>query len=135
MSGSEGSGMNILPSPGGLSANSSGAVLKLLYQTWDILESEGYQIVFTEAVDTSFNFVMQQLRTQVFFPTNLILESGEGGRAPPLVSLLPQIKSVVSEILSDDLDNKVAAHHKTLAVGPLLDSLCVAILDAVERGH
>lgn len=133
LSGSEGLATSLQLAPDGLSLPSSGMVLKLLYQTWDILECEAFAIVYKEAVDSSMGFVQSYLLSHVFFPQLDAMQSdGEPGRTPPLASLLPQLKSAVNELLPDQGDERGgrALHFRTLGQSPLLESLCMAVLDA-----
>lgn len=94
-----------------------------------MVESAAYGVVLREALDASMHAVTLQLHQHVYHPPNS--PPREGGRSPPLASLLPQMKALVGDLLPEKTAG--SAHFKTLAAGPLLDSLCFAVLDAREN--
>ena len=111
-----------------------------LLQTWDLLESPAFSTVYREAVDTCFRHVFDTLYKTVFSPQGQTPTSAHALRAPPLASLLPQIKSIATNLLptvgaggegEKDSFGMVSAVVKELSSGPYLESFCIAILDTV----
>jgi len=115
-------------------------------QTWDLLESPAFSTVYREAVDTCFRHVFDTLYKTVFSPQGQTPTSAQALRAPPLASLLPQIKSIATNLLptvgaaagvgidgnsEHDSFGMVSPVVKELSSGPYLESFCIAILDTV----
>ena len=110
--------------------------------------------MYREAVDTCFRHVYDTLYKTIFAP-HLVQSEGVSPspngtralRAPPLASLLPQIKAIASNLLptvgavsgnggdmgvgKDDAFGLVSAEVKEISSGPYLESFCIAILDTV----
>lgn len=108
-------------------------VQKLLNQTWDILETSTFEVVYTEALDYCFRISFDHLSRYVFNPEPHSPGHDMASRAPPLASLLPQLKSLASRLLPDSKETAITSDVKVVSSGPLLDSLCISIFDAEEH--
>jgi hypothetical protein len=53
-------------------------------------------------------------------------------RAPPLASLLPQLKMLSGRLLPDSANTPMSPEIKQVSSGALLDSLCISIFDSDE---
>jgi hypothetical protein len=86
--------------------------------------------MFTTLVCTSVNACFQkfnqQLQRQVFFPDNPMGLSE--GRAPPLASLLPQIKHIALAMMPKE--GAVTQSAKEFASGPGIESFCLSISES-----
>jgi hypothetical protein len=56
-------------------------------------------------------------------------------RAPPLASILPQLKALAARFLPDNVDTPMTSEIRNLSYGPLLDSFCLSLFDAEENYH
>ena len=78
----------------------------------------------------------EHLHSRVYFTSHPYSPSRETNRTPPLASLLPQVKAAMAELLPESLDGKEGGvggmNYKVIASGPLLDSLGVSVLNAID---
>lgn len=104
-----------------------------------MLESPAFGTVYGEGVDTCFQLVQDSLHKAVFAPP---APASPGHlRAPPLASILPQVKAVATKLLPTTLtpslggDGAVAlsADVKAISSGPYLEAFCIAIFDTPVR--
>lgn len=108
-------------------------------QTWDVVESPMFRVALAEALDVCFEAVSMDLRQSVFGSTN------NGGnvslRAPPLASLLPQLKAVATRIIdvsepAGDLAAVLPERNtfwREIVEGATLEELCIHIFDSLLK--
>lgn len=110
-------------------------------QTWDVAESPMFRVALAEALDVCFEAISADLRQSVFGSMN------NGGhvslRAPPLASLLPQLKAVATRIIDVQESSQGAMVNgfqaekvtiwREISEGATLDELCVHIFDSLLR--
>ena len=96
--------------------------------------------MYREAADTTFRHVFDILYKTVYAPQGHTPSSSATLRAPPLASLLPQVKAIASNLLPtvgavgegrEDSFGMVSAEVKEISSGPYLESFCIAILDTI----
>jgi hypothetical protein len=94
--------------------------------------------VYTEAVDTCFRQVLSDLHRTVFCAEGR--SPGQPSlRAPPLASLLPQIKSIATKLLPSAAAEgaaeagTISAEIREISSGPYLDAFCIAVFDTPMR--
>jgi hypothetical protein len=92
--------------------------------------------VYTEALDCAFRQIHGDLYRTIFCP-----ESRSPGqhtlRAPPLASILPQVKSIATRLLPSgteagavgDAEENLSPEIREIASGQYLDAFCVAVFD------
>ncbi len=103
-----------------------------MLQTWDVIESKAFEVVFVEAMDQCYRI------TQDHFSRLYNTEPHSPGmdmssRAPPLASLLPQLKMLSARLLPDSPTAAMTSDIKQVSSGALLDSLWISIFDADEQ--
>lgn len=127
-------------------AGTAATVQNLLDQTWDLLESPAFHTVYTEALNRCFQQIHSELYRTIFFP-----EARSPGqhalRAPPLASLLPQIKAIATKLLPGESEAvgggavganggaavEISEEIRELVSGPYLDAFCMAVFDTPLR--
>ena len=110
-----------------------------LQKTADILESPLFRAVLLEGFDSTFRFVFNDLRTRIFIDDQDSFESSSYSngsskdmnssllKAPPLATLLPQLKSSALKLLPAEGVGEVV---NEILSGSNLAILCSAIIDS-----
>ena len=76
-----------------------------------------------EVTSNLFRLIYEQLRVNIF------ILNGNELRKPPMISLLPQIKSIATLLIPNDNQIQNSSINELLN-GPLLESLCMSIFEA-----
>lgn len=101
-----------------------------------MVDSPVFQVVYSETLDSCYQVCYEQLRKLIFQPESSPIPGYDSTsiafRAPPLASVLPQLKSISNRLLPDSVDGPLNSHLKHMSSGALLDSLCISIFDADE---
>jgi hypothetical protein len=97
-----------------------------MLQTFDVVESPMFAAVFSEAVDTCFKLIYENLKRNVFYPDNPAGHLQQ--RTPPLATLLPQLKATTARLMpSTDV---LSAEVREIRSGTALDTLCIFLFDS-----
>lgn len=102
-----------------------------MFQTWDVIESHAFEVVFAEAMDQCYRITQDHL-SRLYNTEPHSPGMDMSSRSPPLASLLPQLKNLSSRLLPDSANTAMTPDIKQVSSGALLDSLCISIFDSDE---
>ena len=139
MEGKEGG--SVPPSTNGkaMKGGKNEVVHSLLCRTWDIVDSNIFVAIFTEAVNTSFRHIFNKIRVLKYpdpaSESMVDFFKGEDSyqqrfEPPKLAKILPKVKSIALDMLPKETEETLTLEAKEVAAGPVLNTLCEAVFDA-----
>lgn len=151
MEGKEGGSVQSSTNGKAIDGDKNEMVHSLLCRTWDIVDSNLFVAIFTEAVNTSFRHVLNNIRMLKYphAPSKSMVDFFKGERSyqrdpfdptmkddksqkdgPRLAWILPHVKSIALGMLPKATETTLTIEAKEIAAGPVLNTLCEAVFDA-----